>query len=40
MSSQELENKFDYVPTSNGGLTNKGVYLLQYNEDFTVKVVQ
>ncbi|MHC5353255.1 LysM peptidoglycan-binding domain-containing protein [Myroides sp. LJL115] len=40
LSSQELENKFDYVPTSNGGLTNKGVYLLQYNDDFTVKVVQ
>lgn len=38
--SVKLENKFNYVPTHSGGYSNIGVYLLQYDTDYTVKVVQ
>lgn len=40
LDSQQIENKFSYVMNSNGIIRNNGVYLLQYGEDLTIKVIQ
>ncbi len=37
--SQQVENKFAYV-NENGGVYNNAVYILQYNEDLTLKEAQ
>lgn len=36
-ASEQVENKFDYQPNSNGGYNNKGVYILYYDTDLTIK---
>lgn len=38
--SAEIENKFVYSKNPEGTVRNKGVYILQYNDDLTVKVVE
>lgn len=38
--STEIENKFVYSKNPEGTVRNKGVYILQYNDDLTVKVVE
>ncbi len=38
--SEQVESKFDYVKNSNGGYTNKGVYILTYQPDLTIKEAQ
>ncbi|MDM1408634.1 LysM peptidoglycan-binding domain-containing protein [Myroides sp. DF42-4-2] len=40
MKSTEIENKFVYSKNPEGTVRNKGVYILQYNDDLTVKVVE
>ena len=35
--TQQVENKFYYVPTPEGGFANKGVYILYYDTDLTIK---
>lgn len=40
LNSQQIENKFSYITNSNGVIRNKGVYLLQYDEDLTIKVIR
>ncbi len=35
--SQGIENKFNYVPNPNGGYNNKGVHILYYDTDLTIK---
>ena len=37
--SQQLETKFEYVKKSSGGYSNKGVYILEFQEDFSVKQI-
>ncbi|MHC5202360.1 LysM peptidoglycan-binding domain-containing protein [Myroides sp. LJL119] len=37
--SSELENQFRYVDQPLGGAKNIGVYILQYDSDFTVKMI-
>lgn len=36
-ASEQVENKFDYQSNSNGGYNNKGVYILYYDTDLTIK---
>jgi len=36
-ATEQVENKFDYFPNSNGGHMNKGVYILYYDTDLTIK---
>lgn len=38
IASQQFENKFDYFKKEDGGYANKGVYILYYDSDLTVKV--
>lgn len=38
IASQQFENKFDYFKKEEGGYANKGVYILYYDSDLTVKV--
>lgn len=40
LKSTEIENKFVYSKNPEGTVRNKGVYILQYNDDLTVKVVE
>lgn len=40
VKSTEIENKFVYSKNPEGTIRNKGVYILQYNNDLTVKVVE
>lgn len=35
--TQQLENKFEYSKKEEGGYTNKGVYILYYDTDLTIK---
>jgi LysM repeat protein len=35
--SQQVENKFYYIANPSGGYTNKGVYILYYDSDLTIK---
>ncbi len=37
VATEQIENKFDYVKTANGQI-NKGVYILYYDTDLTIKV--
>ena len=34
--SEQVESKFDYFKKVSGGFVNRGVYILQYNEDLTI----
>ena len=36
-TSEQVENKFDYAKSASGGYINKGIYILEYQEDLTVK---
>lgn len=36
-ASEQVENKFDYQANPNGGYNNKGVYILFYDTDLTIK---
>ena len=40
VSTEQVENKFDYRPRAEGGYINKGVYILQYNKDLTISVAE
>jgi len=40
LKSTEIENKFVYSKNPEGTIRNAGVYILQYNDDLTVKVVE
>ncbi|MEO8516176.1 MAG: LysM peptidoglycan-binding domain-containing protein [Flavobacterium sp.] len=36
-ATEHVENKFDYTLSPDGGYTNKGIYILYYDTDLTVK---
>jgi hypothetical protein len=36
-ATEQVENKFEYVPNPDGGYTNKGIYILYYDTDLTIK---
>jgi LysM repeat protein len=36
-ASQQIENKFYYLPNPEAGYSNKGVYILNYDNDLTIK---
>lgn len=40
VTTQQIENKFDYVEKPEEGYTNKGVYILYYDTDLTIKEAQ
>jgi LysM repeat protein len=35
--TEQVESKFNYIKKDDGGYMNEGVYILQYNEDLSVK---
>lgn len=37
VATEQVENKFNYSRNPSGGYSNKGVYILYYDEDLTVK---
>ena len=37
VATEQVDNKFYYAPSPNGGYTNKGVYILYYDTDLTIK---
>jgi hypothetical protein len=39
-ASEQVENKFYYFPNPEGGYTNKGVHILYYDTDLTIKVAK
>lgn len=36
-ASEQIENKFNYVPNPTGGYVNKGIHILYYDTDLTIK---
>ena len=39
-ATEGVENKFDYEKKLASGYTNKGVYIMYYDEDLTVKTAE
>jgi hypothetical protein len=39
IKSEQIESKFEYVKKGNEGFINKGVYILEYQDDLSVKQV-
>ncbi|MBP6759192.1 MAG: LysM peptidoglycan-binding domain-containing protein [Flavobacterium sp.] len=37
MATEQVDNKFEYYKKEGGGYTNKGVYILYYDTDLTIK---
>lgn len=37
MATQQVDNKFEYYKKTDGGYTNKGIYILYYDTDLTIK---
>ncbi|MFV5695732.1 LysM peptidoglycan-binding domain-containing protein [Flavobacterium sp. LB3P122] len=37
MATEQVDNKFEYYKKEEGGYTNKGVYILYYDTDLTIK---
>jgi hypothetical protein len=37
MATEQVDNKFEYYRKEGGGYTNKGVYVLYYDTDLTIK---
>ncbi|HEX8562237.1 MAG TPA: LysM peptidoglycan-binding domain-containing protein [Flavobacterium sp.] len=38
--SEQIESRFNYIRDNQGGFVNKGVYILQYNEDLSITEAQ
>jgi len=38
IATEQVDNKFEYYKKPDGGYTNKGVYILYYDSDLTIKV--
>jgi LysM repeat protein len=38
IATEQVDNKFEYYKKQDGGFTNKGVYILYYDSDLTIKV--
>lgn len=37
MATEQVDNKFEYYKKAEGGYTNKGIYILYYDTDLTIK---
>jgi LysM repeat protein len=37
MATEQVDNKFEYYKKPDGGYTNKGIYILHYDTDLTIK---
>jgi LysM repeat protein len=37
METEQVDNKFEYYKKTDGGYTNKGIYILYYDTDLTIK---
>lgn len=38
VATEQVDNKFEYYKKEDGGYTNKGIYILYYDTDLTIKV--
>ncbi|HAH56493.1 MAG TPA: peptidoglycan-binding protein, partial [Flavobacterium sp.] len=36
-ATEQVDNKFEYYKKPDGGYTNKGIYILYYDTDLTIK---
>jgi hypothetical protein len=36
-TTEQVDNKFEYYKKEGGGYTNKGIYILYYDTDLTIK---
>lgn len=39
-ATEQIDNKFEYYKKEDGGYTNKGIYILYYDTDLTIKVAE
>jgi len=39
-ATEQIDNKFEFYKKENGGYTNKGIYILYYDTDLTIKVAE
>jgi hypothetical protein len=37
IATEQVDNKFEYYKKPDGGYTNKGIYILYYDTDLTIK---
>ena len=37
IATEQVDNKFEYYKKADGGYTNKGIYILYYDTDLTIK---
>lgn len=37
LATEQVDNKFEYYKKADGGYTNKGIYILYYDTDLTIK---
>ena len=37
IATEQVDNKFEYYKKEDGGYTNKGIYILYYDTDLTIK---
>lgn len=40
IATEQVDNKFEYYKKADGGYTNKGIYILYYDTDLTIKEAQ
>lgn len=40
IATEQVDNKFEYYKKQDGGYTNKGIYILYYDTDLTIKVAE
>lgn len=40
LATEQVDNKFEYYKKEDGGYTNKGIYILYYDTDLTIKVAK
>ena len=36
-ATEQIDNKFEFYKKEDGGYTNKGIYILYYDTDLTIK---
>ena len=39
-ATEQIDNKFEFYKKEDGGYTNKGIYILYYDTDLTIKVAE
>ena len=40
IATEQVDNKFEYYKKPDGGYTNKGIYILNYDTDLLIKIAE